>query len=93
MSTLIYNVLLKVSNVNHVPRLKWKVEVGDQEEKRVNMLVSSVMWNGILECQVLPSPYNIRFTSVRTDIDLQRVTISSVTGDFNPTSLAHQPSQ
>ena len=32
---------------------------------------------------------NIRFTSVRADIDLQRVTISSVTGDFNPTSLAH----
>jgi len=32
---------------------------------------------------------NIRFTSVRTDIDLQGVTISSITGDFNPTSLSH----
>jgi ATP-dependent helicase IRC3 len=31
---------------------------------------------------------NIRFTSVRANINLKEVTVSSHTGDFNPTSLA-----
>ncbi|OCH96088.1 P-loop containing nucleoside triphosphate hydrolase protein [Obba rivulosa] len=32
---------------------------------------------------------NVRFTTVRAKIDLSEVTISSKTGDFHPTSLAH----
>ncbi|EMD42116.1 hypothetical protein CERSUDRAFT_147660 [Gelatoporia subvermispora B] len=32
---------------------------------------------------------NVRFTTVRANIDLSGVTVSSKTGDFNPTSLAH----
>jgi len=32
---------------------------------------------------------NVRFTTVRADIDLSEVTVNSGTGDFNPTSLAH----
>ncbi|KAH9950401.1 P-loop containing nucleoside triphosphate hydrolase protein [Amylocystis lapponica] len=32
---------------------------------------------------------NVRFTSVRANIDLSQVTVNSRTGDFNPTSLAH----
>lgn len=32
---------------------------------------------------------NVRFTSVRANIDLKNVTINARTGDFNPTSLAH----
>ncbi|KAJ3479603.1 hypothetical protein NLI96_g8938 [Meripilus lineatus] len=32
---------------------------------------------------------NVRFTSVRANIDLSEVTVNSSTGDFNPTSLAH----
>ncbi|GLB36102.1 putative type III restriction enzyme, res subunit [Lyophyllum shimeji] len=32
---------------------------------------------------------DVRFTSVRANINLKDVTISSRTGDFNPTSLAH----
>ncbi|KAI0788480.1 P-loop containing nucleoside triphosphate hydrolase protein [Abortiporus biennis] len=32
---------------------------------------------------------NVRFTSVKANIDLSQVTVSSRTGDFNPTSLAH----
>ncbi|KAI0932110.1 hypothetical protein AcW1_000677 [Taiwanofungus camphoratus] len=32
---------------------------------------------------------NVRFTSVRANIDLSGVTVNSGTGDFNPTSLAH----
>ncbi|KAF9044602.1 P-loop containing nucleoside triphosphate hydrolase protein [Hymenopellis radicata] len=31
---------------------------------------------------------NVRFTSVTANIDLKNVTVSSATGDFNPTSLA-----
>lgn len=32
---------------------------------------------------------DVRFTTVRANIDLKNVTINSRTGDFNPTSLAH----
>jgi ATP-dependent helicase IRC3 len=32
---------------------------------------------------------DVRFTSVRTDINLKNVTVNSRTGDFNATSLAH----
>ncbi|KAH7916425.1 P-loop containing nucleoside triphosphate hydrolase protein [Hygrophoropsis aurantiaca] len=32
---------------------------------------------------------NVRFTSVRANIDLRNVTVNSRTGDFNATSLAH----
>ncbi|RPD82473.1 P-loop containing nucleoside triphosphate hydrolase protein [Lentinus tigrinus ALCF2SS1-7] len=32
---------------------------------------------------------NVRFTTVRANIDLSEVTVNSRTGDFNPTSLAH----
>jgi len=32
---------------------------------------------------------DVRFTSVKAQIDLSKVTISSQHGDFNPTSLAH----
>lgn len=32
---------------------------------------------------------NVRFTSVRANIDLSDVTVNSKTGDFNATSLAH----
>lgn len=32
---------------------------------------------------------NVRFTSVRANIDLSKVTVNSKTGDFNATSLAH----
>ncbi|TDL28609.1 P-loop containing nucleoside triphosphate hydrolase protein [Rickenella mellea] len=32
---------------------------------------------------------NVRFTSVKAQLDLRDVTISSRTGDYNPTSLAH----
>ncbi|KAL6309906.1 P-loop containing nucleoside triphosphate hydrolase protein [Sparassis latifolia] len=32
---------------------------------------------------------NVRFTSVKANIDLSGVTVNSRTGDFNPTSLAH----
>lgn len=31
---------------------------------------------------------NVRFTTVRANIDLSDVTVNSRTGDFNPTSLA-----
>ncbi|KAI0322660.1 P-loop containing nucleoside triphosphate hydrolase protein [Amylostereum chailletii] len=32
---------------------------------------------------------NVRFTTVRANIDFKQVTVNSRTGDFNPTSLAH----
>lgn len=32
---------------------------------------------------------DVRFTSVRANINLKNVTVNSRTGDFNPTSLAH----
>ena len=36
-----------------------------------------------------PRLCDVRFTSVKAQINLQDVTISSRYGDFNPTSLAH----
>ena len=32
---------------------------------------------------------DVRFTSVKANIDLSNVTVNSKTGDFNATSLAH----
>ena len=32
---------------------------------------------------------NVRFTTVRANIDLSEVTVNARTGEFNPTSLAH----
>lgn len=32
---------------------------------------------------------DVRFTSVKADIDFGKVTLSGRNGDFNPTSLAH----
>ena len=44
-------------------------------------------------CLTLALPHarlcNVRFTTVRANIDLSAVTVNSRTGDFNPTSLAH----
>lgn len=37
----------------------------------------------------LPRLCDVRFTSVKANIDLKNVTIHSRTGDFNATSLAH----
>jgi ATP-dependent helicase IRC3 len=36
-----------------------------------------------------PRLCDVRFTSVKAQINLQDVTINSRNGDFNPTSLAH----
>jgi hypothetical protein len=36
-----------------------------------------------------PRLCEVRFTTVKADIDLSQVTVSSANGDFNATSLAH----